>query len=142
MGDAQGKGFKGRIIIARRLGLQLVEPTERIGILCNNYASQTHSVDGGFRLLIDHAPKEVNGKPETKQTFCNFFNSIRQLDMNAQIALGKTQTMIDSIGALENLSRDLRPVLRHLRQGLTILVESREVMDEWVRLIEASGLEC
>ncbi len=43
---------------------------------------------------------------------------------------------------VETLSRDLRAPLRKLRQGLTILVEAREVTDEWVGLIAASGVEC
>jgi hypothetical protein len=41
---------------------------------------------------------------------------------------------------LENLSRDMRPVLRRLKQGLAIMIESRDITDEWIDLIEVSGI--
>ena len=50
--------------------------------------------------------------------------------------------MIDAIAPIERVSRDLRPVFRRLRQGLSIMVEAREVSDGWIGLIEASGVDC
>ena len=50
--------------------------------------------------------------------------------------------MINAITPVEKMSRDLRPVLRRLRQGLTTMVEAREVTDEWVHLIDRSGIIC
>jgi hypothetical protein len=40
--------------------------------------------------------------------------------------------MVKSIEPIENMSRDLRPVLRRLRNGLTAMLEAREVSDEWI----------
>jgi hypothetical protein len=50
--------------------------------------------------------------------------------------------MIDAIEPLEKMSRDLRPVLRRLKQGLTILIESTEVISEWLNLIDETGIIC
>ena len=50
--------------------------------------------------------------------------------------------MIETIAPIEKMSRDMRPALRRLRQGLTIMVEAREVSDEWVQLIDGSGIRC
>ena len=37
---------------------------------------------------------------------------------------------------------DLRPPLRRLKQGLTLMLEAREVTDEWVRLMDETGIDC
>jgi len=141
-GDAQGRGFAYRLIVARRLANGLGEPAERVWSLGNEFASQLHDVDEGFRALIERAPAEIQENPNSKAGVCDFFEAVRGLSASARGALESTQKMIDSIAPLEKVSRDLRPALRRLRRGLTILVEAREVTDEWVRLIESSGVIC
>lgn len=138
--NSQGAGFAARLIVVRRMALQLEEPTKNIWSLSNEFVSQVHSVDEGFRIIIERAPAEINDNPDAKANFCNFFDKVRELTASSHSALESTQVMIDTIEPLERMSRDLRPVLRRLRQGLTIMVESREVIDEWVHLIESSGV--
>jgi hypothetical protein len=142
LGNAQGHGFSVRLAVARRLSSQLAEPTERIWLLSNEYVSQLHNVDDGFRLIVERAPVEIQENPESKANFCVFFESSRNLSTAAHTGFQSSQEMIDAIEPLEKMARDLRPVLRRLRQGLTILVESREVTDDWVRLIDATGIAC
>jgi hypothetical protein len=68
--------------------------------------------------------------------------SVVALSKATSEALGYLKDMIDAIAPAERMSRDLRPPLRALRQGLTLMLEGREVADEWARLIEASPVEC
>ncbi len=137
-----GKGFAYRVVVARRLAKQLGDPTEKISTLSNEYASQLHDVDEGFRIIIEQAPAEIKENPDSKNDLCKFFEIVRKLSSSAQGAQSNTQIMIDAIAPLEKMSRDLRPVLRQLRQGLTIVVEAGEITDGWVGLIEASGVDC
>lgn len=137
-----GKGFAYRVALSRRLANQLGDPTERISTLGNAFASQLHDVDEGFRIIIEQAPAEIKENPDSKNDLCEFFEIVRKLSSSAQGAQSNTQIMIDAIAPLENMSRDLRPVLRRLRQGLTVVVEAGEVTDSWVGLIEASGVDC
>lgn len=141
-GEGQGQGFAARLLVARRMARQLIEPTERIWSFSNEFASQFHEVDEGFRAIIERAPTEVQQSPESEIAICNFFNTVRAMSEAAHEGLNSTQGMVDSITPLEATSRDLRPVLRRLRQGLTTLVEAREVSDEWVQLINSSGVMC
>jgi len=140
--DSQGKGFAGRLIIARRLTHHLTEPTNHIWSLSNEFASQLHDVDEGFRVIIERAPAEIMDDTESKDNFCTFIKSVRNLNDSSNVSLESIQEMIKAIEPLEKMSRDLRPVLRRLRQGLTILVESTAVISEWVHLIESSGVDC
>lgn len=135
-------GFAARLITARKLAHRLAEPAERIWMSGNEYATQLHEVDLGFRAIIERAPEEAAKSAEAKLQLCEFFRMVCSLAHAAHAGLTSAQGMIDSTVSIENMSRDLRPVLRRLRQGLTTMVEARGVSDEWVHLIEASGVEC
>jgi hypothetical protein len=141
-GNSQGKGFSARLIVTRQVAQQISEPIEQIWSLSNEYASQLHDVDAGYRLIIERAPKEIQENLNSKVNFCAFFRQVREMNVVTRNALDATQRMIDAIEPLEKMSRDLRPGLRKLRQGLTIMVESRGVSDEWVRLIDSTGVIC
>lgn len=141
-GDAQGGGFGARLIVARRLARQLAEPAEQVWSLGNDFAAQLHDVDEGFRAIIEHVPGEVRLSPSAKPAVCRFFAEVRRLTQSAGQALDAIQQFINAAAAQEGLSRDLRPPLRRLRQGLTILTEARAVTDDWVGLIDASGVVC
>jgi hypothetical protein len=140
--NAQGKGFASRLLVAREIARQLVEPVDRIQSFGNQYASQLHDVDEGFRAIIERAPAEIQENPASKADVCAFFETVRHLSGTASKALENVQMMIEAIAPIEKMSRDMRPALRRLRQGLTIMVEAREVSDEWVRLIDGSGIRC
>lgn len=142
LADARGKGFAARLIVAKRMASRLNEPTEHIWSLSNVYASQLHSVDSGFRIIIERAPIEIKENPDAKSNFCSFFESVRKISEASIQSLESFQHMITSAGPLERMSRDLRPVLRRLKQGLTVVIESSGVTQEWVRLIEATNLKC
>ena len=140
--DAQGKGFAARLIVAKQTASRLSEPTERIWSLSNVYASQLHSVDSGFRLMIERAPIEIKENPDAKSNFCTFFDAVRKMSASSTQAIESFRYMLSAAEPLERMSRDLRPVLRRLKQGLTILIESSGVTQEWVRLIDALDIKC
>lgn len=140
--DAQGKGFAGRLVTARKVSQSLHEPTERIWSLGNEFSSQLHRIDPGVRAIIEQAPSEIRESPESRSEFCTFFHVISQLSISAREGLEQTQGMIDATSSLETMSRNLREPARRLRQGLTMMVEAREVTDEWVESIERANIDC
>ena len=140
--DSQAGRFGVRLLVAKKVTRQLTDPVERIRSFGAEFASQLHEVDQGFRAIIEHAAAEVQREPNSKAAVCEFFGAVRTMSAAAHEGLGSTQGMIDAIAPLEKMSRDLRPVLRRLRQGLTAMLEAREVSDEWVQLIEATGIDC
>lgn len=140
--DANGKGFGGRQFIARRAAREVTEPTERIVGLANDFATQMHDVDAGFRALIEQVDLEPIDDADVLEAVCFFFGAIRTLASSARESFASTQQLIDGAGPVEKLSRDLRPPLRRLREGLTQFVEAREVIEEWLRMIESTTVEC
>lgn len=141
-GDSQGKGFAARLAVTRALSAKLREPSERIWASGNDFASQLHRVDEGVRLIIERLPSEIQENPDSKSEACSFFQTIRELSASADEGLDSTQEMIDGIAPIEAMSRDLRVPLRRLREGLTMMLEAREVTDEWVQSIDVAGVDC
>jgi len=137
LADSQSKGFTGRLIIAQQMSQKLNEPVEHIFKLSNNYSTQLHDVDEGIRLMVEQALMEIKENPELESKFNNFFESLVTLSAAAKIGFGATKKMMDASRPIESMSRDMRPVMRRLRQGLTILVESTSIIDDWMKLIES-----
>lgn len=140
--DARGKGFAGRLAIARRVSGALSEPAEDIWTDGNTFASLLHTVDLGMRLLIERIPAEAEQNPDDTPEACAFFKAVRNLAAATQEGLSSIENMVDTMAPLETMSRDMRPPLKRMRQGLTVMLEAREVAEEWVRLIDAAGLDC
>jgi hypothetical protein len=140
--DSQGKGFAARVVIAHNLSQQLTAPVDRIWNLANEFVSQLRDLDDGMRTMIELGAKEARTTPESKPAICGFFRAVQDMSAVSRESFDSTQGMIESVAALEPMSRDLRPPLRRLREALTRVVQAREVTDEWARLISESGLQC
>lgn len=134
--------FARRIQVIRKTALNLTNPTNELVILTNRFESQLHEIDEGLRVVIEQAAVEVAEDPGTKKDFCELFEAIQFASQSAHEALNAAQGMIDAAAPLEKISRDLRPVVRRLRQALAVMVEGRKISDNWVSLMEASGIDC
>lgn len=140
--DLMGKGFQARKILLSVFANELKEPVDKIFSLSNIYASQLHDVDTGYRIIIAKAPIEITENSKSKIVFCKLFHSVRNLSASATDMVNSFKKMIDVIEPMEKLSRDLRLVLWHLKKGLTILIESSKVCEEWIQLIEKTEIRC
>lgn len=141
-GTSQGKGFAARLAVARRVSQEMREPAERVWSFGNDFASQLHQVDAGIRAMIEGGAIEARESPVSLAGLCTFFDSVRELSNSVDEGLSGIQSMIEAISPVEAMSRDLRDPLRRLRQGLTLMLEAREVAGEWVKLIEDTGIDC
>lgn len=135
-------GFAYRQMISRRLANHLQEPTERLWLLSNELSSDLHAVDKGYRIIIGRANDEIKDNIESKASFCSFFNSVRGMVESFNNSIPPIEGMIKNTEPLDKLSRDLRPVMRRLRQGLTIMLELRGLYQEWIDLIDGTGISC
>jgi hypothetical protein len=141
-GDKQGKGFAARLTAARRLAKELEGPAQRIENLGEQFARQLYEVDQGVRVIIERAPGEVEEDPDSKKDACEFFRTVRVMAASSEEGLGALKGMVDAMSPIEGMSRDLRPALRKLRHGLTLMYEGRDVIRSWVTQMDASPLDC
>ncbi|RKQ91915.1 TIR domain-containing protein [Solirubrobacter pauli] len=140
--DAQGKGYAGRLRVARQVATDLDAPAGDLRELGNEFASHLHTIDAGIREIIEQSGIAFDEDPSIKDEVCEFFGLVRDLARASTFALEGMQGMLKAIAPVERLSRDLRPPLRAMRQGLTSMLEGQEVTREWVALLDASPVGC
>jgi hypothetical protein len=132
-----------QLVVTGKLAQDFEAPTDRIFSLAQEYTSQLHDVDSGLRTLIELAPTMYEvADDEGKETICTFLENIAASTEAAKNGLGSTEELVHTLTPLESTSRVLRPVLRRLRAGLTVLVEGRDITDAWARLVADSGIPC
>jgi len=132
------KTFAVNIRVLRRVALELGAPVAEIVSLSQKYTQYLYDIDLGIRIAIEQAADEVARSEIPLVDAQAFFTIIRDLAASVEEGLGQTQVMVDSIGGVAKLSRDIRPVLRTLKKALTVLVEGREVTRGWVLMMDAS----
>lgn len=140
--SAQGQGFGHRIIVARATAQKLEGPSQQILTLSNSFASQLHTYDDGIRALIEHL--NVNSPVDSDDLvgICSFFSSLRELVSTARESLSGVAGMLNATIPLEKMSRDLRPPLRVIRKGLTLICEGIEITDQWISMINECPIDC
>lgn len=139
-GDSQGQGYGPRLTVIRKLTHQLTEPVNHVTSQGNEFVTQLHNVDQGISELINQSTKAYKEDKVKQEDVSTFFSGIRNMADSSCNAMDSIQSMIDTIVPIEGLSRDLRPVLRQLKQGLIVIVESREVIENWVRLMDSANV--
>jgi methyl-accepting chemotaxis protein len=142
--DAAGKGFAGRLTAARSLARALGEPGQEVLDLGKDYASQLIVVDAGFRTLIEMSDLQAaTGITEDERKgICEFFEAVREMAREAETAVGQVEEFSTTLATAASSSRDLRAPARLIRDGLRYFSDGLTVIQEWVRLIDESDVDC
>jgi TIR domain len=139
--DAAGKGFAGRLTAAHALKSALAEPADEFLALATSYASDLLSVDSGFVTMIDLAEAGPADEAE-RQAYCELFEAVRGLAGAARENVAGMRELQQGLETVGTWSRELRPVLRKLREGLQRVLDGQAFMDSWVERIDASSVKC
>jgi len=131
-----------RLQIFQRMADELRQPVDELKSLSNDFATQLNKVDLGMRAIIERSSLEAKSNPAGVPQICEFFNLLRTLAQSTDEGLGQAKTFVDMLEPAESSSRNLRPVIRDLRQSLLLLSEGKEVTREWVKLIDETGITC
>jgi hypothetical protein len=130
--------FVWRLRVVRELSVALADPADELGRLGETFTRSLHDMDAGVRTLIAAAPND----PDNRAEFCMFFEQVRRLSASAEAGLSPLETLQDNVTSLETLSREIRPVVREIRQGVTLVLEGRQVMAQWVSLLDLLDFDC
>jgi hypothetical protein len=140
--DAQGKGFAGRLTAARTLATRLNPLAAEVLELGTQYASDLVTVDSGVLTLIRRAAEEGVEDPEEREAACELFNSLRKAAAAGRENVASLTELTETIRQTAQMSRDLRPPLGDIENGLRRVMDGQAVMDEWVRLMDEVDIDC
>jgi TIR domain len=140
--DASGKGFAGRIIALQGLASELEPLTTRLLQAGTDYASEVVKVDAGVLTLIRMAEAEAIDDDAARAAYCDLFETIKSTAKATREMVGEVDVALEGLRSLEGLSRNLRPPLKKMEDGLRRVRDAQSVIDEWVSQIEASKIDC
>jgi hypothetical protein len=140
--DARGKGFAGRIIALQELASELEPLTNRLLEAGTDYASEVVKVDAGVLTLIRAAETEAVDDDEARAAYCDLFETIKSTAEATREMAGEVDVVLEGLRPLEGLSRNLRPPLKKMEDGLRRVRDAQSVIDEWVSQIDASEIDC
>jgi len=128
--------FSKRLSIMRRLAKRLIEPSENIWNLSNKVAIQINTVDVGLKILIENGYDEIKRDPTIKEKYFEYLRSMKTLVVAAKESFVSIDGMIKSLEAVESISREIRPVIRKIKQGLIIYCQTKDNFYEWNKYID------
>jgi hypothetical protein len=135
-GVKRGESYSARLAVIEVAAGNLEEPTARIESLANAYSSQLHNVDDGISLIIKMIPAEIENQTTPSTDIKFFCDSLTSLADAAAEALGHIGTMTEVLEQTEGSTRTIRPVVRRLRKSLTLLLEAKDITQNWVTEID------
>jgi len=140
-GGAQTQSFAGRLTLLRKIAARLQGPADDLQAHGEQFISRLVAVDRGVQVLIAGARDEVAGDPSARAAFDLYFDSLRNLDDEAQVTVINTEGLLQSVVPLQKLSRDMKKPTQSISNGLVRLREGVDVIHGWVEQIDGLGWE-
>lgn len=128
-------GFAARRRLARKLAVKLEEPSRQILQLSNDASAHLRKIDAGYQAILQKIPSELKENPDFIDEIRPFIKTIEALEESVSGASEGIESMIRPSKSLASLSRDLQPALRRISEGLTMFLESRQVIANWRDLV-------
>lgn len=134
--DRKGKGFAGRLNIARQLARELGPVANRLQEVGQRYSANLRAVDPAVLLLIRLADDVVRSgevSPDDLAAVNTYFEGLDNLVTASDQSVDSLRGLIASIGDNLTFSRDLNPVLKRLQVGLRNVIDGQSLIEEWRR---------
>lgn len=129
LGDNQGKGFAGRLLVSKWLAEKFEIPAEHLEKLAPEFLETLLKVDPMistiFKLAHDTADEGE------KAAIIEFVTTIRSVVDAAEYGLGAANTLANIIRDNSNWSKDLRKPMRRIERALLQLSDARAIFRQW-----------
>jgi len=133
-GDAEGKGFGHRILVARELAAELEGPAGRLEQLGQEYASELVRVDSGVLTFLRVIAEQVRSgevSDNDRESVCHFLSSIEATVTQTREAVATGEGFVEVLASNAKLSKDLRPAVNRIQAGVRGYLDGRSIIEEW-----------
>lgn len=130
--DSLNKGISGRLAIFKGIAKNLNEPASKIEALGKRYIEQFNLVEPGLLAVLDLAE---GSKDNPDEDYTDFLENILGLAESGGEGLTSVAGMIDNMHSVSSMSKDMRKVLKKVRNGLDAVLESKPRMETWAKRI-------
>ena len=131
--DRNGKGFAGRLTVARSFSKGIEQPAAKINAIAQDFLRDLMRVDPMVRLMSEQV---VSLESPIGQDVHDFFASVHEMAAVSEASLGQLDGLADSINESASWSKDIRRASRPLIAGLRQLADARSVFNSWLPLVD------
>lgn len=125
--DEQGKGFAGRLTVARRLAKQLEEQAGPLEQLASGYLQDILAVDSMVNIILE----TLRDQPSQVDEMAEFLDSIEQLTGPAEEGLSSLSDLAQTLRDNAKWSKDLRRPSNRIERALRQMADTRTLFRQW-----------
>jgi|SRR5579872_900591 len=130
--DSQGKGFAGRLRVAREFAKDLARYADELNPLVRSYMTELVSVDSGLKVIF----RILRTSEEPKNQVRAMLSSIADTSNAAIGALRPVGHLADTLKASAHWSKELRAPTRRVETSLRQLADSEAIYQSWLDSIQ------
>jgi hypothetical protein len=126
-----GEPFALTLRITRQFTKALGDQADVLLTLSHEYSASVAALDPAVLSLariVEHDPERA-----TLDDFRGFVLLVRELAAQARDSTGRLGVLVRALSEARKLSREVRPPIDMLRQGVLRLIDAQAVIDEWER---------
>lgn len=125
--DSFNKGVSGRLAIIKDIAKTLNPVATSMESLGQEYSRHFELIEPGILAILDI----VEANEDKLAEYSEFLESILGLTASSEQSFGPVSKMIDSLGPLSAMSKDLKKTLNKIESGLSRVLDSGPRMQAW-----------
>jgi len=133
--DRSGGGASGRLRVVHSFAQSLSPHAKRINSLGTEFATSAVDINSGILSMLQRI-KDGDFQADEKQELGEFFSTLEVVGSQTREAVAMFDSFTESISGLPGLSRDLRPVVGDLTNGVRKFKDGLAVFDAWQAQID------
>ncbi len=135
--DRNGKGFAGRLAIARAMAIEMRPIAEEVVSYSGQFSKNVQSIDRGVKAYVSLCVAQDGCGRSTQ-----FEQGVLTLVETGKLTLEQCRSFINVLNKTKKLSRDLRAPIGLVTQGLDLFCSNERYFEEWndeIKLLAANG---
>lgn len=126
--DSKGKGFAGRLMVAKGLASALSEPTQLLEGRATDFLDSVTKVDTMVNFVLDCMEEDDPADVEEAQ---GFLTSVRELIDSADESAVHMAGFVEQAVGMRKLAKDLVPVSRTIERSINRYLKGSSMISDW-----------
>lgn len=126
--DNEGKGFAGRLLIAKGLAGSLSAPARRFEELASEYSISVAKMDAMVDFMLD---RWESGEETAGEESAQFLSSVQGLIEAAESTTVSLTSFLGQVKGLRKISKELLPVSKTIERSLNRYISGNNTIAAW-----------
>ena len=125
--DAEGRGFGGRLQVARQLAKDLQLPADELGSASTEFLDRVDQMDAMMQYIF----RNLQGGAEDAEGTRDFAKAMLGMVNSAEGSEEGVRAMLDGAKILQTVARDLKPVGKSIEVAINRILQGIATITDW-----------